>query len=484
MKLNEVRKFVDSTIHNEIRKKIVEETEKKKKDYYHVTLDGEPIDTFESDNEAKDYVAKMKDKYTGKDLIIDKKTYQSYEEMIDNLDSYSDINKKNKKNMKKKLQEMDTNNDMEFIDMMQKLRKKGYMNEYQDDMGESDDIYTYSKEMGESDDMHEYQDDMGEEMHDMYEYQDDMGEEMHDMYEYQDDMGEGDTDLDDTFIDDMGDTSFDTADTSSDDDGFRSYEDLKNEYEASNQADMFEGGDGMCSECGSMMNEDGTCSECSTRFDEGSDFSQMNESRKRKIKLTESQLSNMIKKIIMESVPGMNVTKRAQSGSKKSNDDYYSSVGKKMKKREGFKGNDNPEFPHQIGSKTKKMARVNTPKEDDVVAKNKAGLQNLDYDTEPSAMFKDRAKKSLEGHSTMGNAPYTQKAKKETSNFIKTETPKKISKQVKMRDADKKERVIYKKEKVPVSTKDKKLDESIQNKELLSEMVKIKKLYGYNDKTQ
>ena len=86
-----------------------------------------------------------------------------------------------------------------------------------------------------------------------------------------------------------------------------------------------------------------------------------------------------------------------------------------MKDYLSFDGNDNPEFPKAIG-KGDKVARENTPEQEDEIAKNYAGLENLDYDIEPDEKFKERLKKAIEGHTTMGNAPTTEKTDVKPSN--------------------------------------------------------------------
>jgi hypothetical protein len=174
-------------------------------------------------------------------------------------------------------------------------------------------------------------------------------------------------------------------------------------------------------------------------------------------------------------------------------------VEKKMKDYLSFDGNDNPEFPKQIG-KGEKMAINNTPEQADEVAKNFAGLQNLEYDIEPSENFKKRLKMAIEGDTLMGNAPTTEKPKLKPSNgadkgneakeksgtSIPTpETAKGIEKQVKDRSEDKKKRTIYAKEKVPVDTKSAVNESSTKFSSLLNEEIeKMKNLSSYNKKTQ
>ena len=161
-------------------------------------------------------------------------------------------------------------------------------------------------------------------------------------------------------------------------------------------------------------------------------------------------------------------------------------VEKKMKNYLNFDGNDNPEFPKPIG-KGEKVARTNTEKQDEEVAKNFAGLQNLHYDIEPSKEWRDRQERAINGHSTMGNAPMTEdpkmvpsngadkgKVSQKTSNVVKDDKAgKKLKKQIKDRSKDKEERELYNKQAVPVKTKN--LNEEIE---------RMRKISGYNKKTQ
>jgi hypothetical protein len=137
-------------------------------------------------------------------------------------------------------------------------------------------------------------------------------------------------------------------------------------------------------------------------------------------------------------------------------------------------GNDNPEFPKQIG-KGEKVARQNTKEQDEEVAKNFAGLQNIEYDVEPSEQFKKRLKMAIEGDKLMGNSS------KDVANVVPSEVAvEKMEKQMKDREEDKEERVIYKKEAVPTLSESKVSFSNVLNEEI----EKMKKISTYNKKTQ
>jgi hypothetical protein len=191
--------------------------------------------------------------------------------------------------------------------------------------------------------------------------------------------------------------------------------------------------------------------------------------------------------MVSESIPGLEATKKSQSESGKENKANIDAVEKKISKSLSFDGNDNPEFPKAIG-KGEKVARKNTPAQEDEIKKNFAGLENLDYDIEPDEKFKKRLKMAIEGDRTMGNAPTTEKtdvkptngsklgdeSKDKGGNVIPTpETAKGIEKQVKDRQKDKDSRELYNKQAVPV-----------KSKSINEEVEKMKKMFNYNKKTQ
>jgi hypothetical protein len=213
----------------------------------------------------------------------------------------------------------------------------------------------------------------------------------------------------------------------------------------------------------------------------------MYESKKKTLRLTETELTKMIAKMVSESIPGLDAAKKSHTESGKENKANISAVEKKIAATMKFDGNDNPEFPKAIG-KGEKVARKNTPAQEDEIKKNFAGLENLDYDIEPDEKFKKRLKMAIEGDRTMGNAPTTEKTdvvpsngsklgeepKDKDGNVIPTpETAKGIEKQVKDRQQDKDSRELYNKQSVPVKTKS-----------INEEVEKMKKIFNYNKKTQ
>jgi hypothetical protein len=216
--------------------------------------------------------------------------------------------------------------------------------------------------------------------------------------------------------------------------------DVKESWNELSEEELFEGdmdtkGKEDCLECGDMMEETGMCEECGGTIKEGmcegcgkiDEPKEMNESKKKKtLRLTESQMLSMIEKMVKESVPGIEITKRSQNKSKSDNEGHAREVSAKLKKASTFENNDNPEFPKPIGKGTK-IARQNTKEEDEYVSNNRGGgMEDLDYDIEPSENFKKRVKMSLEGDKLMGNSH-------DAANVIKSDTGKNLISKVEKR---------------------------------------------------
>ena len=174
------------------------------------------------------------------------------------------------------------------------------------------------------------------------------------------------------------------------------------------------------------------------------------------------------------------VTKKAQSGSKKENDDYMKDVEQKLKKISTFDGNDNPEFPKQIG-KGEKMAINPTEKQDEIIADNRGGgMEDLNYDYEPSENFKKRLKMALEGDPKMGNS-------QDAANVIKTDTGKNLAK----KSERKKEKESENFEvswghswKDPENVTTVKESKTTMSSVLEEEIKRMKRILGYDESTQ
>jgi hypothetical protein len=382
MRISELTQIIESVVSQEVRKTIIRESLGDKKEVYHVTCEGEPVDTFDTQEEAEKYI--QDNKNSKKELLIDKKVYESHADMIEKLDQMGqELEEKENTNMENQ-EPMEGN---AFVKAMLDAKEKG------------EKSFTVD------------------------------GEE-HDVEECWSQMEE---------------------------------EEMREEEQ--------------CEGCGGPTMEDvneGTCEECGKEICECG--SGMYESKKKTLRLTESELINLIAKMVNESVPGLDVAKKSRKESGVENNSYLSDVDKKMKNYLSIPGNNNNKFPEQ--NKEGESVKVNnTEKEDEFVADQRGrGLENLEYDNEPSEQFKKRLKMSIAGDRLMGNSS------DDVANVVKTDLPKKLEKEVKRKSEDKKAEPLYKKEPQPVKS----VNESKVSIDpiLLEEMRKMKKLTNYNEKTQ
>jgi len=181
-----------------------------------------------------------------------------------------------------------------------------------------------------------------------------------------------------------------------------------------------------------------------------------------------------------ESIPGLEVTKRARKVSGDESKTHMGDVESKMKKASSFEGNDKPEFPKPIG-KGEKMAINPTDDQAQYITDNRGGgLQDLQYDHEPSDKFKERLKMAIEGDTKMGNGH-------DAANVIKTNVGSNVVKSAeKKKENLKKEKLVGWGHRSVQPTDVKTVSESIPEKSALleEEMKRMKDILGYNKKTQ
>jgi len=443
MKVSELKQIIENIVSQEVKKTIIEEATGKK-EVYHIKCEGIPLATFESEKEANDALPDYKEKHKGGELIIEKGVYENHDDMMNKLDEMNDQLEETNNMENTEKQPMEGN---AFSGALAAAKLKGEK-EFEVDGKKYDVDEEECDECGSS---------YMEEDKDVFENML-RGKRKHSYVS------------EDKVCEKCGKEVCECGD------GYMEEDMTENKQ--------------MCNECGGMLNEEGMCNECGTM---------MYESKKKKtLRLTETELTNLIAKMVSESVPGLTVTKKSFDDSGKENKANLSAVEKKIANSMKFDGNDNPEFPKAIG-KGEKVARKNTPEQEDEIKKNFAGLENLDYDIEPSEQFKKRLKMAIEGDRLMGNAPTTEKTniipsngsklgempKDVDGNSIPTpETAKKIEKQVKDRQKDKDNRELYPKQKVPVTLS--KVNESKDEKSVIleNEIMKMKNILGYNKKTQ
>jgi len=531
MKISEINKIIDTVVSEEVRRTILKESKENKKEVYHIKCEGVPLATFESEAEAEENLPDYKAKHKG-ELIIEKGVYESQNDMLDKLDEMNDQleetdNMKNTE-MNEKLvgnqSKLDKNHNGEIdgqdFKIMKGQKKKKECKECSTSMeeelhGDQDKIdadhngkitkndfrqLLMKKKEGDVDEDFEKD---GEDVYSIWEKYNEAALKENDPttfsdeFEYADNvishivqgaMDNGDIDDEDEeeLIDDLKDTyGYDLFDMFRDGNG-EGFEDDEEGGEDDDTVDEVDENKGMCSECGCMMNEEGMCNECGGKMYEST--------KKRTIRVTESELAQLIAKMVNESTPGLDAYKKAHKESGKQNKEGIDAMMKDVNKNHiDVEGNDKPKFPHQVG-KGEKVARKNTKEQDKEVAKNFAGLQNLDYENEPDENFKKRLKMAIEGDRLMGNAPTTEKTNIVASNGAKAkeedenkdgnsiptpETAKGLETQMKDREEDMKKRVLYKKESVPVSE-----SKVSFNNVLMEELNKMKTLSSYNKKTQ
>jgi hypothetical protein len=111
----------------------------------------------------------------------------------------------------------------------------------------------------------------------------------------------------------------------------------------------------------------------------------------------------LVERFVNEATPGIEVTKAVLSKSKAFNDEGLKDIEKKLKdadkgqKKSASKTKDMPQNKFNYNSDSEKeyhqeMELMN-------------GQEMIEYDRDPNQLFKDRAKKAIEGHPSMGNSP-------------------------------------------------------------------------------
>jgi hypothetical protein len=194
----------------------------------------------------------------------------------------------------------------------------------------------------------------------------------------------------------------------------------------------------------------------------------MKESKK-SLKLNESELIDLITKIVNESFPAAELQSGVHKDSGKENADALSDVEKKIKEYLNFDGNDNPEFPNQVGGEVK-ARRADEKEADEVATHRGGGMEDLDYDVEPSKEFKERIEMALKGDTKMGNS-------QEAANVIPSKLGEKIIKKVKKKDQEEADAPMYAKDIQP--------SRETKKKDVVSEEIqRMKQMASYNKKTQ
>lgn len=478
MKKDNVSQLITDVISEEIRNRIINESMENGFEKFHVTMDGQLIDSCDTQEEANQVKSDCeKDpKNKGKILLIDKKSYSNYDEFIEQLDGMSE-------NLNEQISDSRyiwitrdvklSNGDVGFYLVKFKPVDSG-VELSEDELTEelmkffNTDIKGYFTDSSynkvnppitgvpiESSEVKAYVgDEVGRPINNEINEN-----KMNKKLNLKNKHKKQEVDATEEEIDELFGISKKKEDQSKGnvDSKFKKFID---KWAAG--VDTPEEGD-VCEKCGKDV-----C-ECSKNI---------NESKKKKVlRLTEAQMNRFIANIIKESHPGITVTKKAQGESKKENEEYAGEVEKKMKDYLSFDGNDNPEFPKAIGKGEKKVAEPLSKEDQEYVDDYRGGKAlDLTYDQEPAEEFKKRLRGSLTGSPETGNE------QEEDSNIIKSDVGKEMLSNAERKVKKVKKDPMYKKDPQPVTN----VHEMTQKDDevITEEIEKIKKLYNYQDRTQ
>lgn len=218
------------------------------------------------------------------------------------------------------------------------------------------------------------------------------------------------------------------------------------------------------------------------------------ESTKKRLQLTENEMVNLIERIVIEQkVKGTKQQETSMKETKKNNNEYINSVKKKMKdylkdgSEDGYDMNPK-KFPRGNKEIKDDVVKKYTPTSDQeeyletVVKMN--GIENMDYDNgfEPNDEWMDL---TIEGGAKTGNDS-------EWGNAVKTDVNKEVNDRRKLKTRQKIKSKSYQKDAQPTEPKNDKytdtpltkLGESKENKKVISEIEKMRKIMTHNYKTQ
>jgi len=182
---------------------------------------------------------------------------------------------------------------------------------------------------------------------------------------------------------------------------------------------------------------------------------------KQKSKNTEPTLQNSVEKLVSEDIkremtignlkdrlkeavsnkqiPGLAVTNKVLKQAGKDNKSGVDAIMKKIKDYLSIKDNSNPEFPHQNNSKTdyeSPMYRNNSKQDEYVDEWRGGGMEDLQYQTEPSDEFKKRFSQYLDGSIETGNNDGKGSDGQQVANVVPSKLGEKIKKTMKKKHKD------------------------------------------------
>ena len=426
-----LKNIIEETIKREVKKAILESTTSNEV-YFIKNNEGEPVEQFETEEEAEKALEVYKKEHPDQELIIEKGKKLSFEE----LDSMSE-KLENMENIEETSKQHKGHFTMEQVMALAERAGKTVPNAKSD----FEELCEMHGEKIPAQNVFEILEDY------------DMSELMSKIKVKEIEQKEG--------------NAFSGALAKAKESGADSFEVDGKKFDVEEEEEACEG-------CSSEMGEDeldegqgGMCEKCGKELCECG--SGMYESKK-SVRLTEAELVKLISGMVNEAVPGLTAFQKAHKESGSQNNEALSDVEKRIKDYLTFDGNDNPEFPGH--NKGEVEARQTTDDEADEIADNRGGgLEDLDYDVEPSDKFKERLEMSLKGDAKMGNG------QKDAGNVIPSDLGDKMIKKVKRKKEAKEEAPMYVKDPAPFRN----VNESV----VISEEVKrMKEMFSYNKKTQ
>ena len=226
-----------------------------------------------------------------------------------------------------------------------------------------------------------------------------------------------------------------------------------------------------------------------------------------KDRLKEAVAAKAVTRKSINQTPGLKITNNVLKQSGKQNKDSVSAIMDKIKDYLSYKDNSNPEYPHQNNSKTdynSPMYRNSTKQDEYVDEWRGGGLEDLQYQTEPSDEFKERFSQYLDGSIETGNNDGEGSDGQPVANVVPSKLGDKIKKTMKrkhkdlqgaagdaipndwahhsnpgyMGESNEKKGKLINEQTVPGSVKEN-ITESVSH-----DMDDIKHLFNYNKKTQ
>lgn len=451
MKTTELKKIIEETLQNEVKKAIMEQVSEEV--YIIKNKDGEPIEQCETEEEAQKAMDEYKKNHPDQELIIEKGKKLSFEDLDD---------------MSEKLESMENINETQHkghftIDQVIKLAKKAgeVVPDAEDDLMELGEMYGDKIPASR---VFEILDD-----YDMPELKSKIKVKKTEPKEgnaFTGALAKAKEEGDDEFTVDG--KKFDVEEEKEECTECGGGYPMEEENEDPQFGDIDKLLDAGAEE--EVSEEAHVCEKCGKEVCECGD---MYESKK-SIQISESELVKIIRKMVAESVPGLSTFEKAHKESGSQNKEALSDIEKKIKEYLNFDGNDNPEFPNQIGGEVK--ARRADEKEAEEVADHRGGgLEDLIYDIDPSEEAQERHKKALTGDSTMGNS-------QDAANVVPSKLGEKIIKKVKRKDKEEAAAPMYNKDVQPVKVV--KESEDASTNVISEEIKRMKEMVSYNQKTQ